>query len=309
MQLKIVVAGLMALACSLPASAQTAERAGGQRKLAAKPDGLGTVLPAGLTAQQLVALIAPGRDPALATLVGAKAWPHRANTYVVIACFVRSKAERASEQKYSKEPSCERMYQPGEVPHYVDRPTYLGVVQYQGGGAAPTLVASYGKPYDVRTRWDASGLDGPDGDPGLPAGAAGGLLPETVNRFDFAPYKITATETAIGLRLGWHEGYAGGGAFYEALALFRIDGDKLVNILSEPIAFHSNLAGELHKDGTREREIAEGTSVLSILPGTTNGYADLEMRMLKSKWKQVFTWDGKAARYVPAKPAPGAKSR
>lgn len=302
MRNKIVVAGMMALACSPLLAAQAA-------KPDARDDALGTVLPAGLTAPQLVALVAPGRDFALATLVGAKAWPHRPNTFVVIACFVRSKQERETERKYSKEPSCERIYAPGDVPQYVHRAAYLGVVHYRAGDAAPVLVASYGKPYDVKTRWDTTELDGPDGDAALPGVTPEGLMPETYTSFDFAPYKISPTETAIGLRLGWHEGYAGGGAFYEALSLFRVDGNKLVNILSEPMAFHSDLAGERHQDGSRERVVAEGTNVLSILPGTTNGYAKLQMRALKGKWKQVFSWDSKAGRYAPVRPAPGAPSR
>lgn len=321
MHIKIVFASLIALACSSLVLAGSPERAvsssqapaDGSGKAASKTqarqDGLGTVLPAGLTASQLAALVAPGRDPALATLVGAKAWPYRANTFVVIACFARSKQEREAERNDTREPGCERIYQPGEAPHYVDRAAYLGVVEYQAGGAAPTLLASYGKPVDVKTGWNATGLDGPDGDAAMPGARPDGMMPHTYRRFDFAPYKISPADTAIGLRLGWHEGYAGGGAFYEALALFRIDGNKLVNILSEPIAFHSDLAGEWRKDGTRERHVSEGTNVLSVLPGTTNGFADLQMRTLKGKWKQVFTWDSKAGRYAPAAPAPGALHR
>ncbi|RSZ59875.1 hypothetical protein HF313_14195 [Massilia atriviolacea] len=307
MRIATLLAGLMALACASPASALAQDKAA--PKAGAKADGLGTVLPAGLTASALVALIAPGRDASLATLVGAKAWPHRANTFVAIACFARSKKELESEQKYSKGPSCEKFYQPGQVPEFVDPPVYLGVVQHQAGGAAPTLLASYGKPLDIKTNWDATSLDGPDRDVLTPGGAASGMMPASYRRFDFAPYRIAPADTAIGLRLGWHEGYAGGGAFYEALALFRIDGGKLVNILSEPVSFHSDLAGEWRKDGTREREVSEGTNVLSVLPSSTSGFADLQMRTLKGKWKQVFTWDGRAGRYLPVKAAPAAKSR
>jgi hypothetical protein len=295
MRITLIAAGLMALACSALPAAHAAS--------ASQQDGLGTALPAGLGAAQLVALIAPGRDASLAMLVGAKAWPYRANTFVAIACFAHSKAELESERKYRKAPSCERLYQPGQVPQYVDRPVYLGVVEYQAGAAAPTLLASYGKPYDIKTRWNVTGLDGPDGDGPMPGARPEGLMPASYSRFDFAPYKIAPADTAIGLRLGWHEGYAGGGALYEALALFRIDGKKLVNILSEPVAFHSDLAGERRKDGTWERQVAEGKSVLSVLPASTGGYADLQMRMLNSTWKQRFTWDSKRARYLPAEPA------
>src|SRR5574339_144803 len=50
-------------------------------------DGFGTALPSGLTANEIISLIAPGKDPSIARLVGAKKWRHRENSYVVIACF------------------------------------------------------------------------------------------------------------------------------------------------------------------------------------------------------------------------------
>jgi len=50
-----------------------------------KPDEFGTLLPAGLTAKEIVALIAPGEEVRLATLVGAKAWLYRPNSFIAIA--------------------------------------------------------------------------------------------------------------------------------------------------------------------------------------------------------------------------------
>ena len=50
-----------------------------------KPDEFGTLLTAGLSAKEIVALIAPGEDVRLGTLVGAKAWPYRPNSFIAIA--------------------------------------------------------------------------------------------------------------------------------------------------------------------------------------------------------------------------------
>ncbi|NHZ87587.1 hypothetical protein F2P45_00850 [Massilia sp. CCM 8733] len=310
-------AGLMLLACAPLASAQTGERSRSQdkspapvgSKVKAQADGFGTVLPAGLTANQLIALVAPGRDAAFAMLVGAKAWPYRANSYVVIACFSRDKKDAERSRRSSTGPSCDSANPSHDTPAAIDPAVYLGVVEYRAGSGAPALVASYGKPYDIKTSWAFRHVEGPQEDDDTPAGQDSGLMPEQYRRFDFAPYKIAATETAIGLRLGWNEGYAGGGADFEALSLFRIDGNKLVNILSEPVSFHKLIAGDWNKDGTRDHDEYEGTNVLSVLPSTTNGYADLQLRLLKSKSKLVFTWDGKRAGYVLVKPAPAAKSR
>ncbi len=316
MQNKVIVAGLMALACASLPVAQAAERGKSQPKSSAhvenqaqkKADGFGTVLPAGLTANQLVALVAPGRDAAFAMLVGAKAWPYRANTFVVIACFGRDQTDPEPPRRSSTEPSCDSMSPSHDTPASFDPVVYLGVVEYRAGSGAPTLVASYGKPYDIKTSWTSRHVDGPrdqdDADKNRD-----GLMPQQYRRFDFAPYKITPTETAIGLRLGWFDGYAGGGAEFEALALLRIDGDKLVTILSEPVFFQKLIAGNWNKDGTRDHDEYEGRNVLSVLPSTTSGYADLQMRLLESKSKLIFTWDSKRSGYALGKPVPAAKGR
>ncbi|UOD28598.1 hypothetical protein INH39_24590 [Massilia violaceinigra] len=321
MHIRIIGTGLMALACSSLACAQSAERARPQEKAAAtvkgkartqadvKPDGFGTVLPAGLNAKQLIALVAPGRDASFAMLVGAKAWPYRANSFVVIACFSRNEQDAERSRKASTGPSCDGTSRSGGAPASIDPAVYFGVVEYQAGSAAPTLVASYGKPYDIKTSWAFSQVEGPGEDDEPPASGQKGLMPEQYRRFDFAPYKITPMETAIGLRLGWNEGYAGGGADFEALSLLRIDGNKLVNILSEPVSFQKLIAGDWNKDGTRQHDEYEGTNVLSVLPSTTNGYADLQLRLLGSKSKQVFTWDSKRARYMLTRSSAPAKKR
>lgn len=162
-------------------------------------------------------------------------------------------------------------------------------------------MASYGKALDIPISWKGTGLAPPlVADPG--AGSDGSaVLPEEYERFDFAPYKISATQTAIGLRVGWNERYTGVGmGDFHALMLFKIEGDKLVNIFSEPIAFYTDSHDGRDEDGNRKGLVAEGTNVLSILPGTSGGYHDLQLKTLNRKWKKKFVWDSTASRYVPA---------
>jgi len=266
----------------------------------AKPDGFGTVLPSGLTAKDIVRLIAPGQDVALATLVGAKAWPYRANSFVAIACFAGTKEEVAHDKGNSKEPSCTKYYDPSRDNGrgYFDKSVYLGVLEYKPGDKKPTQIANYGKPLDVKTSWRSSTLTGPSGKFTEPSSEDSDLMPEEYKKFDFAPFKITEVDNAIGLRLGWDEGYAGGTGYFEALALFKIDGNKLINIFSEPIYYYQDLAGSWNKDGTRDHDFLEAQNVLSILPNKTQGHYNLQIKTLGSKWKQVFVWDSELGRYV-----------
>ncbi|MEY3880588.1 MAG: hypothetical protein RIQ94_1384 [Pseudomonadota bacterium] len=264
----------------------------------AKPDGFGALLPTGLTAKEIVALIAPTEDLGLATLVGAKAWPYRPNSFVAIACFAKTKAVFDSDKDYNKEPACKRDYDPNQKNgiQYVDQSVYLGVLEYKADAIKPALIASYGKPLDIKTSWKSSQLEGPSQD--VDEGDEINLMPEEYMRLDFALFKLTDTDTAIGLRLGWNEGYAGGSGYFEALSLFKIDGTQLINILSEPIYYYQDLAGYWHNDGTRDHELYEGQNVLSFLPSKTQGYYDIQIKTQDSKWKKGFQWDNKAERYI-----------
>jgi len=264
----------------------------------AKPDGFGTLLPTGLTAKEIVALIAPGEDVGLATQVGAKAWPSRFNSFVAIACFAKTKKEYDSDKEYSKEPTCRKYYDPSQNngEQYTYKSVYLGVLEYKADAIKPALIASYGKPLDIKTNWKSSKLEGPSQD--VDEGEEINLIPEEYMRFDFAPFKLTDIDTAIGLRFGWNEGYAGGTGYFEALALFKIDGTRLINVLSEPIYYYQDLAGDWHKDGTRSHDFHEGQNVLSFLPNKTQGYYDIQIKTQGSKWKKVFQWDSKSAKYI-----------
>lgn len=265
-----------------------------------KPDGLGTALPPGFTANEIARQLAPKEKPSLATLIGAKAWPYRANTYIAIACFARGQQEYDSDKRSNKGPSCSKYYDPSREGGggYYDKPVYLGVFEYKPGDQKPALIASYGKALDVKTSWKSSKLEGPQGKFNVPDSSESDLMPEEYSKFDFAPYKLAEGDTAIGLRVGWNDGYAGGTGYFEALSLFKIEGSRLINVLSQPIYYYQDLAGSWHKDGTRNHEFHESQNVLSVLPTKTEGYSDLQMRTLHSKWTKVFKWNKTTSSYV-----------
>ncbi len=269
-----------------------------------KPDGFGTSLPSGLSAKDIVSLLAPKEDLGLATLVGAKAWPYRPDSFVVIACFSGNK-ERYDDHKMSnQQPTCSKDYVAGKK-LYVDQSVYLGILDYKANVIKPTLVASYGKPLDIRTVWNANKL--------VPSSYyepfysditrdKNNAMPEEYERFDFAPFKINETETAFGLRLGWNEGYFSGFGYFEALALFKIEGDRLINILSaEPIYFFQDHAEKWHKDGTRDHVLYEGDYVLTMLTDKTEGYYNLQIKTHDSHWKRLLKWNSKLVKYVSVK--------
>ncbi|NHZ37468.1 hypothetical protein [Massilia rubra] len=299
MLLNLKSAALISLLAAPLACAQTAA--------VPPPDNFGTALAPGLDAKAIIALIAPGRDASLATLVGARAWPYRPNTYVAIACFARNKKEFDAERSEGNLPGCRQYRDRLGENEEIGKAVYLGVVAFAAGGAQPALVASYGKALDIETGWNASALARPIVlDDAVRAGRST-ILPEEYIRFDFAPYKISATQTAIGVRVGWNERYTGVGmGSFDALSLFRIDGGKLVNILSEPIAFETDSNDGYDADGNRKGIVREGGNVLTILPGNTGGYHDLQLKTLKGRWKKTFVWDSAASRYMPA---PLAKQR
>lgn len=264
---------------------------------APKTDGFGTELPKGLSARTIVNLIAPGRDSSLATLVGAKPWPYHPDWFVTIACFAQSKAEYQHDKKYAgNKPSCSKYY---DGQGYFDKPVYLGIIAYSPDAGKPMLIASYGKPLDIRTSWKYSYLPGPQGKFDVPGSEESDLLPEEYERFDFAPYKLNESDTAFGLRLAWNDGYSGGTGYFEALALFKIEEEKLLNILSEPIYFYQDLAGAWNKDGTRNHEFHEGQNVLSVLPHKTRGFSDIQIKTIGKKAKRLFIWNEMQKRYVP----------
>lgn len=264
-------------------------------------DGFGTTLPTGLTAKTIVQLIAPGKDASLATLVGMKAWPHRMNTFIAIACLASTKKEYDDDMRYNNgKPLCQAAWNGvGSVCSYQPKEVYLAVIEYRDKDAVPKVIADYGKPLDVYTDWQYTNLDSPGR-----CGVEAPVLPYTYSRFDFAPFNISKNETAFGIRVGWSEGYAGGGGDFQALMLFTQNSGRIINILSEPIYFSKNIAGDWHENGTRDHSLYEGENIVTFLPHSTNGYHDLQLKTPRKKWKQAFSWSVKDKRYQPVNLTP-----
>jgi hypothetical protein len=125
--------------------------------------------------------------------------------------------------------------------------------------------------------------------------------------FDLAHYRITPTETAIGIRTKYHDIYAAGEGDYEDLTLFDVAGHKLTPIFSE-----------IMNDSSEERgpnEMNSSKATLQISAQQTRGHFDLVLveknrtealvddpsagHPSKGTKRRRFAWSGSA--YVEAK--------
>ena len=291
------LAGLLLVAA--PAYAQTARslsdipgmlktpeaKAVWDREMAGKPqpDGFGTRLPDGLVAEALTGMLVPATDHGHVTLVGANAWPRVSNSYVAIVC-TRTGSPRAGAAQ-----DCEG----GDSGTLK---VYLGVIERVDG--AMRLVAASG-PVRHKMDWNSTMLS--DSPMASESKADGRINPERWERFDLAPYRISnSNQYAFGLRAGWSESYAGGGASFGALYLFAVDGDQLRVVFAEPMSFYKDIAGEWNPDHTREHEISEGEAVLAVSPRMTNGHYDLLLKSSTDDSRQVFKWEIGEHRYRAA---------
>ena len=119
--------------------------------------------------------------------------------------------------------------------------------------------------------------------------------------FDLAPYRIAPDTFAFGLRSDQYEGYAGGGANFETLHLFVVDGTTLRRVLAQSIYASSMTAGEWHKDGTRDHQFTESKLALSIAPSMTAGHNDLRVKELGTKHQAILHWNAATGVYwVPS---------
>lgn len=248
------------------------------------PDRLGVQLSPGLSAAGIAGLLVPSGDHAAVTLTGAKPWPGHPDQYVAIVCT-------GGVGTLDKEPRCARDDPDEAVPLHV----YLGIIEAKAG-SAPRAVAASG-PVTVKIDWRESGLPRM---PMIAEDANGAPVPfARVQGFDLAAYTIAAGQTAIGLRVGWQESYSGGGADFTALLLFLVDGDRLKPILAVPMSAYADLAGDWHKDGTRDHEIIDAAHILTVSSTATNGHFDLVAKARAGAWKRVIKWDSAAGGYKP----------
>lgn len=246
---------------------------------------LGINLPAGVDPQTLLKLVAPQANPSLTTLVGMKKWPHRKNSYVAIVCSQPGrKASEIAESRKTGSQWCKiDGYHDFYTPHRND--VYLGVVEFEKD---LKLIARTDGPLLVRTTDAFSNVKLPTSQ------EADSVFPESIDRFDFAKYKISDTTTAFGLRVSWYSMTSGGGVDFTGLMLFTAENRTITCVFSEPM-------GEEGISGTSpETKSSWATEdVLKILPGRTGKHFDLEVKEKGGPWKQLFVWDAGAKRYMP----------
>lgn len=256
------------------------------------PDGFGQQLPAGFTKEFLALQLVPGRDPKRLVLAGAKPWPQRPGMYVGVVCLAASPAHAAGALKYPVR-DCKG------ADDNADNEIWFGVFE-RGADHVPRLVARTDAAVAVPTDWSAaSNIETPQaiGSEDGKAPAVG--LPENWQRFDLAPYLLRDGDYAFGVRAGWSEGYAGGGASFEALYLFHIEGKSLRVVFAQPMMFNKMIAGDWHKDGTRSHDVSDGSNSLVILSNVTDGFHDLQLREKGGKSRQTFQWSEKMKFYQP----------
>ncbi|MGH6665435.1 MAG: hypothetical protein ACREB2_11120 [Pseudolabrys sp.] len=255
------------------------------------PDKLGVHLPAALPAPTAAKLLVPASDRAAPTLVGAKPWPGHMDLYVVIVCTggagpLGSDPQCAQGDPGSKEPALH---------------VYLGVIEAKDD-TPPRLVAASGA-VDGAMSWDDTGL--PKSPMAADDAGGGPTRPEAFDRFDLAPYKIAPGQIAFGLRVSWSESYSGGGANYTGLCLFVVDDGRLRQVLAVPMSAYADIAGDWHKDRTRDHDITDSANVLVVSGHSTDGHYDLIVKNGKERWQRVYRWSKDIGAYRAAE-KPGA---
>lgn len=250
------------------------------------PDSLGVRLAPALSAAQIESLLVPAGDTSPVSVVGARAMPGQPGVYVAIVC-TGGHAPGPSDDK-----TCDQT--DVGAPH-PDMRVYVGLIQTIAG-APPRLLAKPAQ-LDGRVDWRDTLLgDAPDG-----ADDAGGgvLTPDDITGFDLAPYVIAPGQRAFGLSGEWNVGYAGGGAQYRALYLFAVEDGVVTQILATPMSFSKMLAGDWHKDGTRDHDLSEGANVIVVTSQLTGGHFDLLQKARGGGASRRFKWSAATKRYEP----------
>ena len=91
------------------------------------------------------------------------------------------------------------------------------------------------------------------------------------------------------MRTKWTEGYAGGYGAFEALSLFRADGDRLLPVLAVPVGVQKMIAGDWNADGSRQHDVYQAALVLRMEPGARER-ANVALVPRGGK-PRMFAWD------------------
>lgn len=246
-------------------------------------DGLGTRLPAGLERGALIDLFKLPRVHAnLVSLVGARPWSARPDSYVAVICLMQNGQRQPGVQECR--PS---------VPDNVPPAIYVGVIEMPPG-AAPRLLARSDL-IDRTTSWHDTLL------PAVPSLAKRDshlrAAPQTWDRVDLAPYRIREQSTAFGVRATWNETYGYGFGQFEALYLFELDGDRVRLILAEPMGVRQLLVGDYRSDAPRDMDEVEDSNVIVVGKVATEGYFNLQVKTRVTGQTRHFTWSSEHHEY------------
>ncbi len=243
-------------------------------------------LPKGLSEINFINWLAPDKNSSNLIFTGIKPWGKN-QTYIGVACFAKDEKEKLNLTNVSQQCS-----------PYTDEELFIGVFQWKDQQFTP--IAKSKDKIDLKISWNHSQLDYPV-ELDLLDEENRQFSPYRYDKLDLAPYKLSNTITAFGLRSSFFESYSGGGAYFEALHLFIIKDGDILNIFSEPVYFFKDIAGNWNDDSTRQHDITEGKNIVLVLNSKTDGFHDLQIKSLDSNWKKTFIWSKKDEKYNPKK--------
>ena len=251
-------------------------------------DRLGLRLPDGLAAQQIAALLLPPGIPGTLNVVGAKPLSGQTDHYVAIVCVggdIPTGPDDTPCNRYPGEDSTPPVQ------------AYVGVIAAKPG-TPPVLIATSPR-VDGLVNWRDTDL--PAAPQALDDAKGDSVAPDGFDGFDLAPYQIAPGQRAFGLRGKWSEAYSGGGAEYSALYLFAVVDGAVKQILAVPMSAHQDIAGDWHKDGTRDHQITDAANVLIVTAHSTDGHFDLLLKARDGRSGRAYRWSVGTATYRPVR--------
>jgi hypothetical protein len=107
---------------------------------------------------------------------------------------------------------------------------------------------------------------------------------ETLASFDFVPYNLGFLGRAFGLRTNVGGCGAGGSlCSNQYLKLFVIQDGELTEVFNEAISYFGDIAGDWHKNGTRDHSIEEINGFIKVVNSDSSNLPDL---LLEAKEKR-----------------------
>ena len=124
---------------------------------------------------------------------------------------------------------------------------------------------------------------------------------ERLGMLDFAPYQLTPSEYAFGVRISLKVLYASGDGTNEWLRVYRLQGKEIVSILSTLVYSRSDTLAR-NEEGTRDPVVSgrDETAQISVLPHRTEGFFDWKKRL--GKRSAVLRWNGNSYQLVGKDP-------